>query len=109
MTPVGSEESASAQIVGDGLSAASSLLAHAQVTGVALEFGTLSIPEILSALRADAWLHGYGDPMSDRGSAIRQQVLDAFFVDNAFWKGMIVAQSLTCFRQALAGLSGREP
>jgi len=105
VTPVGGDDSASAQIVGDGLSAAGPLLPNAEVTAVAWEFGTLAPFEVLQALRADAWLHAYGNPASEVGDSIRQQMRRAFFIDEDFWKGMIVAQTLTAFREALAGLS----
>ncbi|HEY1562105.1 MAG TPA: M14 family metallopeptidase, partial [Caulobacteraceae bacterium] len=57
-------DSTSADIKGDGLAAAPELLAHAEVTGMALEVGVLDLTATLSALRADAWLHGWGDPAS---------------------------------------------
>ncbi|MBS0417148.1 MAG: M14 family metallopeptidase [Proteobacteria bacterium] len=105
VTPVGGDDSASAEISGDGLSAAAPLLSNAEVTGVAWEFGTQPPLEVLHALRADAWLHAYGDPASAIGESIQQQMHRAFFIDEDFWKGMIVAQTLTAFREALAGLS----
>jgi len=108
VTPVGGDDSASAEIVGDGLSAAGPLLANAEVTGVAWEFGTVAPLEVLHALRADAWLHAHGDPASDIGESIQQQTRRAFFIDEDFWKGMIVAQTLTAFREALIGLSSQQ-
>ena len=60
--------------MGDGLSASVGLLPQAEVTGIALEFGTVPVLEVLDALRADAWLHSYGDPKSDLGQAIKGQI-----------------------------------
>jgi hypothetical protein len=97
--------SSSAPIVGDGLSAIGELLPGAEVTGMALEFGTLSIEKVLDAVRADAWLHAYGDPKSPAGQSIQKQVRDAFFGDSEDWKGMILGQSLLAMRQAISGLS----
>lgn len=97
--------STSADIAGDGLSAAVKLLAHAEVTGVALEVGTVSVIEVLQALRADAWLHAYGEPLSPAGQAIKKQIRAAFYGDADDWKGMVAGQSLLACRQALAGLS----
>lgn len=97
--------SSSANIMGDGLSAAPGLLAHAQVTGMALEVGTQDPRAVLNAVRADAWLHAHGDPMNDQGRAIKAQIRDAFYGDQDDWKGMVAGQSLLAIKQALAGLS----
>ena len=104
-SPVAGGESASAEIAGDGLSFAPSLLRHAEVTGMALEFGTKPTMVVLNALRADAWLHAHGDPLSPAGQAIKSEVRDAFFGDADDWKGMIAGQSLLATRQALKGLT----
>ncbi len=97
-------DSASADIAGDGLSFAPTLIAQADVTGMALEFGTKPVLDVVAALRADAWLHAYGDPASPEGRVIKTQVRDAFYGDADDWKGMIAGQSLLATRQALKGL-----
>ncbi len=104
-SPAPGGDSTSSEIVGDGLSFAPSLLGHAEVTGMALEFGTLPLMEVLNAVRADAWVHAYGDPLSPDGQVIKAQVRDAFFGDADDWKGMIAGQSLLATRQALKGLN----
>jgi hypothetical protein len=96
--------STSADISGDGLTAAVGLLPQAEVTCLALEIGTLDVMQVLLALRADAWLHGHGDLRSAEGRAIKAQVRDAFYGDSDDWKGMVAGQSLLATRQAVAGL-----
>lgn len=96
--------STSADISGDGLSAAATLLPKAEVTGMALEIGTVDVMAVLQALRADAWLHGHGDVRSAEGVPIKKQIRDAFYGDQDDWKGMVAGQSLLATRQALAGL-----
>ena len=96
--------STSADISGDGLSAAAALLPHAEVTVMALEFGTVPTKHVLDALRADAWLHAHGEPLSPQGAEIRAQVRGAFYGDRADWKGMVAGQSMLAIRQALSGL-----
>jgi hypothetical protein len=96
--------SSSSDISGSGLAAAAALLPRADVTGLALEFGTLPGADVTDAVRADAWLHAYGDPLSPRGDAIRAQVRAAFYGDTDAWKGMVVGQALVACRQAFAGL-----
>jgi hypothetical protein len=96
--------STSADISGDGLSAAAAVLPHAEVTGLALEIGTLAVMDVLGALRADAWLHGYGEYGSPQWRAIKKQMRDAFYGDQDDWKGMVAGQSLLATRQAVTGL-----
>ena len=96
--------STSAVTSGDNLEAAPGLLSHAEVTGLALEFGTVSMARVFHALRADAWLHAYGDPASPGGQAIKAEIRAAFYGDADDWKGMVCGQSLTACRQAIAGL-----
>jgi hypothetical protein len=96
--------SSSAPIVGDGLSASIGLLPHAQVTAIALEFGTLPIENMLEAVRADAWLHARGKLQTPQADAIKTQIRTAFYGDAPDWKGMIAGQSLLACRQAVAGL-----
>jgi hypothetical protein len=104
VTPVGVAESASVKINGDWISAAPAMLSHAEVTAIAIEFGTLRPLEVLQALRADNWLHKWGDPIRDWPQPIKQQVLSAFLIPSDLWKGMVLGQSLAATRQAVQGL-----
>jgi hypothetical protein len=98
-------DSTSADIQGDGLAAAPEILSHADVTGMALEVGVLSVTETLNALRADAWLHARGDLDSLLGKDIKQGIRAAFYGDDDVWKGMVAGQSLLACRQAIKGLT----
>jgi hypothetical protein len=98
-----SGDSSSAQLSGDSLTAALSLLPHAEVTAIAMEYGTLPLGMMIDALRADAWLHAHGDPASPQGRQIKRQIRDAFYGDADDWKGMVAGQSLLATRQAIAG------
>jgi hypothetical protein len=104
VTPVGSQDSASAAIGGDWISAAPALLPRATVTAIAIEFGTVNPLQVLDALRADNWLHVHGEPASSCAGPIKKAILDAFYIDADLWKGMILGQSLAVTRQAIAGL-----
>jgi hypothetical protein len=104
VTRPGDGTSASAPIVGDGLTASFRLLPHAEVTAMALEFGTLPVESVLQALRADAWLQTHGKLDSSQGRAIKAQLRAAFYGDAGDWKGMIAGQALLACRQAIAGL-----
>ncbi|HTX48072.1 MAG TPA: M14 family metallopeptidase [Caulobacteraceae bacterium] len=96
--------STSAVTSGDNLTAAPRLLSHAAVTGIALEYGTLSLASVFTALRADAWLHAYGDPAGPEAGPIKQHIRAAFYGDADDWKGMVVGQSLATIRKAVRGL-----
>ena len=96
--------STSAETSGDGLLAAPAILHHAQVTGIALEYGTIPTNAVMDALRADAWLHSHGDPLSDDAVPIKAALRAAFYPDTDVWKGMVAGQSLLAVRQAIAGL-----
>lgn len=102
--PVGSDDSSSANVGGDWISATPTLLSHATVTAIAIEFGTVSPLQVLNALRADNWLHLHGDPAASWPSPIKKEILGAFRVDDDIWRGMILGQSLAVTRQAVAGL-----
>jgi hypothetical protein len=104
LTPVGGPNSASATIGGDWLSAAPTLLPHAVVNAIALEFGTVPELQVLDALRADNWVHAHGDPSATWPNKIKQQMLSAFYVDSDLWRGMVLGQSLAACRQTIAGL-----
>jgi hypothetical protein len=99
--------STSAETAGDNLTAAPRVLAHAEVTGIALEFGTRPLLEVFTALRADAWLHAHGDPASPEGQAIKARMRRTFLGEDDGWKGMVAGQSLLACRQAIAGLAAR--
>jgi hypothetical protein len=103
--PAGGADSASAPISGDWLAAAPGLAPNAKVTSIAVEFGTVDGLNVVAALRADSWLHAYGDPNSDEGRAIRRQMRDAFYLDSDLWRGMVLGQALSSSRQAVAGLT----
>jgi hypothetical protein len=96
--------SVSAEIRGDGLTAIPGLLSHAQVDTVALECGIRPIDEVALALRADAWLHAYGDPLHTNAKPIKAMIRAAFHCDDPVWQGMAVGQGLAACRAALGGL-----
>ena len=75
------------------------------VTSMALEFGTVPLPEMLHALRGDNWLRQFPAAASAADAhTIREAMLAAFYCDQEDWKGMIVGQLKTSVVQALAGL-----
>jgi hypothetical protein len=79
------------------------LLPQALVDVVALECGIRPINEVAQALRADAWLHGHGDPLAPEAKPIKAMIRAAFHSDDLMWQGMALGQGLAACRAALNG------
>jgi hypothetical protein len=74
------------------------------VTFAALEFGTVPIPAVLRALRAENWLHHYGNVDSTFGKKIKDDLKSAFHCSEINWQSMVLNRSAEVLQQALAGL-----
>jgi hypothetical protein len=94
----------SAEIKGDAMGMLPPLLPHAVVDVLALECGIRPIPEVAQALRADAWLHAHGDPLSAEATPIKAALRAAFHADDPLWQGMALGQGLTACRAAVRGM-----
>jgi hypothetical protein len=66
-----------------------------------MEYGTLPLPEMILALRADHWLHLHPAAPAGQAEAIQQQMRDAFYVDTDAWKGQIISQARQAMFQAV--------
>jgi hypothetical protein len=75
-------------------------------TGICLEFGTVPLPEMILALRADHWLHQHPQADAALAAGIRAQLRAAFYPDTDAWKRALWQQGLQATQQALAGLAG---
>ena len=80
---------------------------QADYTGMALEYGTVPIGDVLNALRADQWLENNPQADSAQRLAIKRQLRDAFYTDTDEWKQRVIEQGQQAARQALVGLSGQ--
>ena len=99
--------STSAKLTGLITSAAYEECPQAELTAMALEYGTLPILEVTGALRADHWLHNHPEAAPELAASIHQQMLDAFYTDTDTWKGQIISQARQAMFQAVDGLAGR--
>jgi hypothetical protein len=79
---------------------------QAEHTGIALEYGTVPLPQMFDALRAEQWLENHPETDADTERTIKRQMRDAFYTDTDAWKQRIVEQGVDAARQAVAGLSG---
>jgi len=78
---------------------------QAEYTGIAMEYGTEPLAEMLDALRGDHWLALHPNTPEPLASSIRARMLNAFYTDNDNWKTRIVEQARESFFQAIEGLS----
>ena len=78
---------------------------QAEYTGIALEYGTVPVTEVLDALRGDQWAENHPELAAPQREAIRARVRDAFYIDTEVWKQQVLAQALQAARQAVTGLA----
>jgi Protein of unknown function (DUF2817) len=79
--------------------------AQAEYTGIALEYGTLPIMEMMTALRADQWLETHPEAPEAQRVQIKRQIRDAFYIDTDAWKQQIIEQALAAAHGAARGLA----
>jgi hypothetical protein len=77
---------------------------QAEYTAIAMEYGTLPVNDVLNALRADHWLAAHPEASPAQAKHIKQQLLDAFYIDADDWKGQIISQARQSMFQAVDGL-----
>jgi len=97
--------STSAVVVGIMTDAFPQELPDAEVTAVAVEYGTYPVPEVLDAVRADNWLHQRGDLGSAQGKALKANMKERFFPAGDKWRDMVWARADQTIGWALAGLT----
>ncbi|MEE4301177.1 MAG: M14 family metallopeptidase [Pseudomonadales bacterium] len=99
--------SVSARLYGDWLERFDHWMAGTEVTSGALEYGTVDLVSVLQSLRADAWLHGYGDPQGEAGEAVRRQVRAAFADDDPAWVAKLWPRFTGMLEGSFAALAAR--
>ncbi len=83
----------------------------AEFTPFTAEFGTFPADRVFWALRADNWLHHHGDLDSERGEAIRAELLEVFRPSDPAWLQLLRERGFELVREARDGLvqSGATP
>ena len=97
--------STSAELTGLLFNAAYQVCPQAEYTGIALEYGTQPLEQVMAALRADQWLYNHPEAAPEQRAAIKQQMRDAFYTDTPEWKARIVEQGRHAAGQAIAALA----
>jgi hypothetical protein len=81
--------------------------AQAEYTGIALEYGTLPVMDMMNALRADQWLENHPEAPEAQRAQIKRQTRDAFYVDTDAWKQQVIEQAFDAAFGAVRGLAQR--
>jgi len=98
--------SVSAEISGTLGNALADECPQAEITAAVLEYGTQPLLAVLQALRAEMWLHKHPDAPAAQARAIKQQLLDAFYVDTDVWREQVTTQARQVLWQTLQALHG---
>lgn len=78
---------------------------QAEYTGIAMEYGTQPPDKVMNALRGDHWLHQHPEAPAALRQQIKQDLMDAFYVDTDEWRTQIVDQAMDAMQQAVTGLN----
>jgi hypothetical protein len=97
--------SSSASLNGQMWTALEEECPQAEYTGIALEFGTLPLMAVLQALRAEQWLENHPEADAAIHQRIKQQMRNAFYVDETDWKQRVVTQAAEAARCAMRELA----
>jgi len=105
VTSIYDGSSASAMLSGLMWMSAYQECGQAEYTGIAMEYGTVPVPEVIQCLRAEQWMENHPEAPADARAAVKQRFRDAFYTDTAAWKQRIVEQGVEAAQQAVRGLS----
>lgn len=105
MTSPESGTSTSAVVVGVITDTFPQELPDAEVTSIALEYGTYAVPDVLNAVRADNWLHNRGEVSSALGRELKADMKERFFPAGDKWREMVWARADQTIGWALNGMS----
>ena len=97
-------ESVSARLTGTMARGIERARPELELTFIGLEFGTRPVMEVLTALRADHWLHAHGGADCAAGAQIRQQMRAAFYSDSVAWQAAVYGRTADLAFRALRGL-----
>jgi hypothetical protein len=105
VTSIYDGSSTSARLAGMAFEAVYDECPQAEYTGIALEYGTLPLTEVMTALRADQWLENHPETPDELRRTIKRRTRDAFYTDTDDWKRQVVVQAEEAVQQAVAGLA----
>ena len=74
-----------------------------------IECGTYPGPQVHGHLRDDHWLHLYGDPLDETGTAIKLGLLEQFYPADKDWQEVVWLRTRQIWDKALAALPTISP
>lgn len=104
VTSVFEGSSASALVEGTIGNAAYDECPGTAFAGIALEFGTRPLGQVIDALRVDHWVGARAPDDAALRETARDLMLDAFFVDTDAWKRTVLDQGRDAFVRAVSTL-----
>lgn len=105
VTSIYDGSSTSAFLTGMLFNAAYDECPQAEYTGMAMEYGTVPVMEVMQALRGDQWLASHPEAPPELAREIKQRMMDAFYTDTDAWREQVVAQARESLLQAVDGLA----
>ncbi len=81
------------------------LIPQVAYAGIALEYGTFPLEEVMGALRADNWLNVHGEYDSPQWREIKAQVRRALYPDADDWRELVWERAVDINRRMLRGLA----
>jgi hypothetical protein len=105
VTSIYDGSSTSAKLSGMAFEAVYGECPQAEYTGIAMEYGTLPLNDVMFALRADQWLENHPETDDAQRRTIKRQTRDAFYTDTPAWKQQVVEQAHEAALQAVKGLA----
>ena len=82
---------------------------QAEYTGIAMEYGTVPMAEVVQCLRAEQWMENHPEAPAEARAEVKRRFRDAFYTDTPQWKQQVVDQAREAALQAVAGLGAASP
>jgi hypothetical protein len=105
VTSIYDGSSSSALLTGMMFSAAYDECPEAQYTGIALEYGTVPMMDMMQTMLGEHWLHFHPAAPARLAAHIKQQMKAVFFTDTDEWKQRVLEQAREALFQAADGLA----
>jgi len=105
VTSIYDGSSTSALLTGMMFSAAYDECPQAEYTGIAMEYGTVPMMEMMQAMLGEHWLHLHLAAPAALAAQIKQQMKAVFFTDSDEWKQRVLEQAREALFQAADGLA----
>ncbi|OXH78294.1 DUF2817 domain-containing protein [Pantoea agglomerans] len=80
-------------------------LADTRILPLVVECGTYEGQDMHQRVREDHWLHLYGDPASEGGQVIKQQLVEGFWPEDADWRALVAFRTQQIFLRGWRALA----